>query len=139
MEKFKSKIDLWLILFLSVIFGGIVIKLIYDEIWGVLIFILFIAAFIIHMFSTTFYIIEGEKLIINCGFLINISINIETVKKISETNNVMSSPALSLDRFEIFYNKFDTIMVSPKDKTRFIEAIQKINPQVEIIRNNYKQ
>lgn len=135
MEKFKSKIDFWLILFFSIIFGGIVIKLSYDGIWGVLIFILCIIAFIVHMFSTTFYIIEGEKLIIKCGFLINISIAIETLKKISETNNIMSSPALSLDRLEIFYNKFDTIMISPKDKTRFIEAIQKINPQVEIRRN----
>ena len=139
MKKFKSKIDFGLILFLSVIFGGIAIKLIYDEIWGVLIFILFIVAFIIHMFSTTFYIIEGEKLIIKCGFLINISIAIETVKKISETNNIMSSPALSLDRLEILYNNFDTIMISPKDKTKFIEAIQKIKPQIEIIRNNHKQ
>ena len=135
MEKFKSKIDFWLILFFSIIFGGIVIKLSYDGIWGVLIFILCMIAFIVHMFSTTFYIIEGEKLIIKCGFLINISIAIETLKKISETNNIMSSPALSLDRLEIFYNKFDTIMISPKDKTRFIEAIQKVNPQVEIRRN----
>lgn len=133
MEKFKSKIDIWLVLFLSIVFGGIAIKLFFDGIWGVLIFILFVIAFIVHMFTTTFYIIKDEKLIIKCGFLINISIPVVTIKKISETNNIMSSPALSLDRLEILYNKFDTVMISPKEKTKFIEAIQKINPEVEVI------
>lgn len=132
MVKFKSKIDLWLILFLVSIFGGIAIKMAFDGVWGVLIFILFVIVFIIHMFTTTFYIIEGEKLIIKCGFLINISIPVATIKKISDTNNIMSSPALSLDRLEILYNKFDTVMISPKEKTKFIEAIQNINPEVEI-------
>lgn len=133
MEKFKSKIDIWLVLFLSIVFGGIAIKLVFDGVWGVLIFILFVIAFIVHMFTTTFYIIKDEKLIIKCGFLINISIPVVTIKKISETNNIMSSPALSLDRLEILYNKFDTVMISPKEKTKFIEAIQKINPEVEVI------
>ncbi|MDR7210056.1 PH domain-containing protein [Flavobacterium piscis] len=132
MERFKSKIDIWLVLFLGVIFGGIAIKMAFDGVWGVLFFMSLVIIFIVHMFMTTFYIIEGEKLIIKCGFLINISIAVETIKKISETNNIMSSPALSLDRLEILYNKFDTVMISPKEKIKFIEAIQKINPEVKI-------
>ncbi|MCI9845885.1 PH domain-containing protein [Flavobacterium pectinovorum] len=132
MEKFKSKIDLWLILFLAIILGGMLIKLLYDGVWLVSLLIFSQIVFIAHMFTTTFYVIESEKLIIKCGFLINTSISVATIKKISETNNIMSSPALSLDRLEILYNKFDTVMISPKDKTRFIEAIQSINPQVEI-------
>jgi glucan phosphoethanolaminetransferase (alkaline phosphatase superfamily) len=133
MEKFKSKIDLWLVLFLSLVFGGMAVKFAFDGVWGVLILILFVIAFIVHMFMTTFYIIIDDKLTIKCGFLINVSIPIVTIKKISETNNIMSSPALSLDRLEILYNKFDTVMISPKEKTKFIEAIQKINPEVEVI------
>ncbi|WP_163399988.1 PH domain-containing protein [Flavobacterium fluviatile] len=132
MEKFDSKIDLWLVLFLSIIFGGIAIKFALEGVWGSLIPIAFTIAFIVHMFTTTFYIIENENLIIKCGFLINISISVATIKKISETNNLMSSPALSLDRLEILYNKFDTVMISPRDKAKFIEAIQKINHEAEI-------
>ena len=132
MEKFKSKIDIWLVLFLVIIFGGIAIKLALDRIWGVLLFILLVIAFIVHMFMTTFYIIKDQKLIIRCGFLITISINIAIIKKISETSDMISSPALSLDRLEIFYNKFDTVLISPGDKEGFIRAIQKINPQIEV-------
>jgi hypothetical protein len=132
MEKFKSKIDLWLLLFLGIVFGAMVIKTAYDGNWGVSIFMLFIIAFIVHMFLTTFYIIENSKLIIKCGSFIDIAIEIEKIKRISETNNVMSSPALSLDRLEIHYDKFDTVMISPKEKTKFIKAIQKINPGIEI-------
>lgn len=132
MEKFESKIDLWLVLFLVIIFGGVAIKLALDGVWGVLMFILLVISFIVQMFTTTFYTIKDKKLTIKCGFLINISIPVTTIKKISETNNIMSSPALSLDRLEILYNKFDTVMISPKEKTKFIEAIQKINPEVEI-------
>lgn len=132
MVKFKSKIDLWLVLFLSVIFGGIAINMALNGVWGSLIFILLIIAFIVHIFAATFYIIEDKKLIVKCGFLITIPIPVEKIKKISETNDLMSSPALSLDRLEILYNISDTVMISPNEKTKFIEAIQKINPGVEI-------
>lgn len=132
MEKFKSKISIGLILFLAIILGGTLIKLLWDGVWLVSLLILGQILFIAHIFSQTFYIVESENLVIKCGFLINISIPIATIKKISETNSIMSSPALSFDRLEILYNKFDTVMISPKDKTKFIEAIQKINHQVEI-------
>jgi energy-coupling factor transporter transmembrane protein EcfT len=132
MKKFESKTDLWLVLFLSVIFGGIAIKLVLDQVWGGLIPVVFTIAFIVHIFTTTFYIIEDKNLTIKCGFLINILIPADSIKRISETNNLMSSPALSLDRLEIIYNKFDTVMISPKDKTKFIKAIRDINPEVEI-------
>ncbi|MNT89404.1 hypothetical protein D3C72_2301220 [compost metagenome] len=84
------------------------------------------------MFSTTFYTIENEKLYIKSGFLVNISLEIKQIKKISETNTIMSAPAVSFDRLEILYNKFDTVVISPKEKVQFIEAIKKINPQVEV-------
>jgi hypothetical protein len=132
MEKFKSKIDIWLVLFLGIIFGGAAIRMAIDGVWGGLITIGFAIAFVVHMFMTTFYTIEDKKLIIKCGFLIDISVEVEQIKRISETNNVMSSPALSLDRLEILYNKFDTVMISPKEKNKFIEAIRYINPEVEI-------
>jgi len=132
MEKFKSKIDLWLVFFLVFVFGVIIVKIAYEGISGVLIFMFLVITFIVHMFETTFYIIEDKKLIVKCGFLINILIPVEKIKKISETNDLMSSPALSLDRLEILYNISDTVMISPNEKTKFIEAIQKINPGVEI-------
>lgn len=132
MEKFKSKIDLWFILFLVLLFGLILVRLVYDQSWIGFAFILFVIAFIVQMYSTTFYSIENKKLLIKCGFFYNLSIEIESIKQISESYNIISSPAFSFDRLEILYNNFDTVLISPKEKLRFIEAIKKINPQIEI-------
>lgn len=132
MEKFESKVDFSIVFFLSLLFGGMLVKSISDEIWIATVILSFVIAFIIHMFLTTYYIIDGEILTIKYGFFFSISLDIKDVKRISESYNIMSSPALSFNRFEILYYKFDTVLISPKDKIRFIEAIKKINPQVEI-------
>jgi len=132
MAKFKSKISIGLVLFLAIILGGMFIKLLYDGTWSVSVLIFCQILFIAHLFLTTFYIVENEKLHVKSGFLINILIDIQQIKKISETNTIMSAPAVSFDRLEILYNKFDTVVISPKEKMQFIEAIKKINPLVEV-------
>lgn len=132
MEKFKSKVDFGLILFLMLIFGTVLIGSASDQKWIGFAFVLLVVAFIVHVFLTTYYTIEKDKLKIKCGFLINYEIKIQNIKKISKTYNIISSPALSFDRIEILYNEFDTVLISPKDKLRFTEAIKKINPQIEI-------
>lgn len=132
MEKFKSKVDFGLILFLMLIFGTVLIGSASDQKWIGFAFVLLVAAFIVHVFLTTYYTIEKDKLKIKCGFLINSEIKIQNIKKISKTYNIISSPALSFDRIEILYNELDTVLISPKDKLRFTEAIKKINPQIEI-------
>jgi hypothetical protein len=45
----------------------------------------------------------------------------------------MSSPALSLDRIEIFYNKFDSVIISPKNKADFVAELKSINPAIEYL------
>ena len=84
------------------------------------------------MFITTNYTIDGNSLIIKCGFLLNKTIDIKGIKKITETNNPLSAPAISLDRLEISYGTYDSILISPKQKKEFIETIVSLNPQVEI-------
>lgn len=132
MAKFKSKISIGLVLFLAIILGGMFIKLLYDGAWPVSLLIFCQILFIAHLFLNTFYTVENEKLHVESGFLINISIDIQQIKKISETNTIMSAPAVSFDRLEILYNKFDTVVISPKEKLQFIQAIKKINPEVEV-------
>lgn len=69
---------------------------------------------------------------VRSGFLYRKDIPIDSIRKIVETNNMISSPAVSLDRLEIFYNKFDSVLISPKDKAGFIALIQTINQNVEV-------
>jgi len=79
------------------------------------------------------YSIEGDKLKIKCGYFFNFLIEVKDIKTISETFNIISSPALSFNRLEILYNKYDTLLISPKDKKRFLEAIKRINPEIKIV------
>lgn len=132
MEKFKSKIDYWVVFFMVILFGLILVRLFYDKNWLGFSFIIFVISFVVYTFSATYYTIGRDKLIIKSGLLFNSTIEIQNIKKISESYNIISSPALSFKRLEILYNKFDTVLISPKDKERFLSAIQKINPEVEI-------
>jgi hypothetical protein len=72
--------------------------------WLGLIVLSLITIFIIYIFSTTFYEIEDCRLFIRSGWTRPIEIKIHSIVKISETNNMLSAPATSLDRLEIEYD-----------------------------------
>lgn len=79
------------------------------------------------LFHYTRYKLEGNQLSVYW-----IKIDIQSIRKVYKTNNPISSPALSLDRIEIIYNKFDSILISPKDKKSFVEDLLKINPNIDV-------
>lgn len=132
MKKYKSKIDLWLIIILTLVFGGIVIISIIKKDWIGFIIAIIPTIFIWDMFKSTFYIITEEELIIRCGIFYKLVIKITDIRKISESNDLISSPALSIDRLEILYNRFDTILISPKKKYEFLQSIETLKPDIEI-------
>ncbi len=132
-KVYNSKIGLELVIPLVLIFGTVLFLTLNEEpIWIGILILLPTILFVVHMFLTTKYTIESDELTIKCGFLFNKTIDIKTIKKITETNNPLSSPATSLDRLEINYGKFDTVIISPKKKKEFIENITTLNPNVEV-------
>lgn len=132
-NKFRSKIDIFLVLFLALVLGGALTQLLFDGNWSGSTILIFQIIFIAHLFYTTFYTIKNKKLLIKSGFIVNTSLDILSIKKISETRNIMSAPAISFDRLEILYNKNNTVLISPKDKKGFLEAVKRINPEIEIV------
>jgi hypothetical protein len=130
---YPSKIDVWLFL-LAV---GVPIT-----VWGMTWFqepnwlgsviLVPVIAFILHLFLTTRYTIEGKTLIIRCGFLYRKKIDIQSILRIKETRNPLSSPATSLDRLEIRYGKSGWVLVSPRDKQGFVNALRRINERIEL-------
>lgn len=83
------------------------------------------------VFFSTHYTINANGILrVKCSWLINYEVTVANIRKIENTRTLLSAPALSLDRIEIFYNKFDTIIVSPKHKADFITALKKINPAI---------
>lgn len=136
MTRYNSKIGFGIPLFIIVVLGSISILMIYNKTWIGLFVILLVMGFIGYIFMTTYYLVTDKILKIKCGFMVNKSVSIDSIRKISETNNPLSSPANSLDRLEIKYSRNGTIMISPKNKAGFINQIIKINPKIELTIND---
>ncbi|MES2795782.1 MAG: PH domain-containing protein [Bacteroidota bacterium] len=98
-------------------------------------------AFFVHLYFSTFYTIINNKLLVKSSFLLNYSIDIQSIKKIEKSDSWEKAPALSLDRLEIKYNEepavrydfYDSVIISPENKEEFIEDLLKINPQIEVV------
>ncbi|NMH25109.1 PH domain-containing protein [Flavobacterium solisilvae] len=127
MKIYKSKIDWWLIILILILFGypivdGILSKeYVLSLVFGLILIIFFFLS------KTIQYKIDGENLVIW-----KTKIDIKTIRKIYRTNNPLSSPAMSLDRIAIVYNKFDEVLLSPEERDEFINELLKINPNIEI-------
>ena len=134
-KTYRSKISLGILIFIILVFvisGIVIIDLNVKNNFGVAVYVLTIL-FIAYLFVTTNYTIYNQQtLIVKSGFLMNKKIDINSITKISKTNNPISSPALSLDRIEIFYNKYDSVIISPKNEQEFIQDLHKINSSIII-------
>ena len=132
MKKYPSKISYGLVFFILAVLVGSTIPMISPPVWLGLIINLVIIAFVLHLFWSTNYTIEGTSLKIRSGFVVNKKIEIDTIRMILESNSPISAPAVSFDRLEIKYNKFDSILISPKDKSEFISHITLLNSKIEV-------
>jgi hypothetical protein len=132
MKRFYSKIGLEVVIPIGLIFGITITVMIVYKTWSGIGVQAFALLFIIHLISTTYYQIEGNGLRIKSGFVINKLIPIDSIRKIQKSNSIFSSPAVSLDRIELMYNKYDSVLISPKRKQEFLAELQKINPAIEI-------
>ncbi|WP_420153406.1 PH domain-containing protein [Siphonobacter sp.] len=104
----------------------------YQGIWVGLGIILLCSLLIIHVFATTIYQMDTDTLRITSGFFFHECIEIKSIRKVSESRNILQSPALSLDRIELIYNRFDSILLSPRDKAGFVAELLKRNPTIEV-------
>ena len=132
---YYSKVSYTLLIVVFLVFFGSLVPTFISEGFNGNTTILFLAVvvlfgFISHMFFNTTYKIENEKLYIKCGFIKYRPVNIGVMKKVSKSSNIISSPAASFDRIEIRYGKFEELIISPKHKTKFVEDLQKINPEI---------
>lgn len=127
MKVYRSKIDWWLIIIIFLVFcypiiDGILTKeYLLSLVFAGILFLVFL------MFKSIKYKIDGDKLKIWTT-----KIDIHTIKKIYSTHNPLSSPALSLDRIAVVYNKYDEVLISPKEREDFVAELLKINPNIEV-------
>ncbi|MGB3585831.1 MAG: PH domain-containing protein [Tunicatimonas sp.] len=136
MQVFKSKIGYELLIPITLIVGAIPIWVIVDgapveAIVVVSLIILVTYAFVLYiLLGTTYTIIDNRYLTVRSGFTKYKPIAIGTIKAIFKTNNLTSSPAPSFDRIKIYYGNGNSIIISPKDKQKFVSALKNINPGI---------
>ncbi|WP_158561271.1 PH domain-containing protein [Emticicia sp. C21] len=102
-----------------------------QKLWIGIIVLLGATALILSFLFRTYYQIEGDTLKIVCGFLFKQEVDIKKIRKIEKTDNPISSPALSVrDRIEIYYDKYDSVIISPERQTEFIQILKLINKNI---------
>ena len=133
MQKFRSKIDWWVLGFLIAMTGLLVQLLFTMYAKGTMaeypehtsVYILTIAVIWWPALNTR-YIIQEDTLTIHCLFL-KWNIPLANIQKMTPSHDSIASPALSLDRLKIEYIKegeHKQILVSPRNRQAFIEAVQ---------------
>ena len=132
MKRYPSKISYGLLIFVLVSLIAGTVPLVSSGNWIGISVNLAVLAFVLYVFYSIYYVIEGNSLIIRVGVLFNWKVEISTIKLIAESNSWISSPAASLDRLNIIYKKHKSILVSPKDKSGFIAHLTRINPEIVV-------
>lgn len=102
-----------------------------QKLWIGVIILLAATVLILSFLFRTYYQIVGNTLKIICGFVFKQEIDIKKIRKIEKTNNPISSPALSVkDRIEIYYDKYDSVIISPERQAEFIQKLKLINKNI---------
>lgn len=131
--KFKSRIDWWFHL-IVVLFTIMTLWLLYSYITnkiGIAVLILFISLLILlilPIYRFTYYAFEDSYLNIKGGLIVNIKINYKDIISVKESNEIISSPALSMDRLKIEYYENSCrnfIFISPDRKQEFMDTLNK--------------
>lgn len=129
-QVYSSKIDTWLALTLlgavaaSLISFGIVLRTGSTPAIAVTLPVLVMGAGLpVWLMASTHYILGNSVLRVRSGPF-TWQIPVAQITRVTPTSNMLSSPALSLDRLRIDYGRGQSLMISPKDKGRFIEDLE---------------
>lgn len=141
MQTFRSKVDWWVFGFI-VAMSGLLIQLLftmyakgamqeYPE--HTTVYILTVILLWLPLLTTR-YVIKDHTLTIRT-LIFKWVIQLDDIQKISRTDHLDVSPALSLDRLKIEYvknGKNKQVMISPRNQQGFSNALQLENINIQI-------
>ena len=137
---FYSKVDWWYYVLIAVMGGWMVYLFWIKEIIVAFIFMA-ITSFMIRMLTSMRYVVTSDDmLVIEYGlqFLKPVRIPLSDIVRIERKFNPISSPALSLDRIEVYFRKGKLVVsvcISPKNREDMVRMLQKRNGQISYIDN----
>ena len=86
--------------------------------------VLIVAVLVVSIINIK-YVIDNDTLKIYTFFWFHKDIKIDSIWKMEPSRCILSSPAASLKRLAIHYNKFDVVYISPRNQEDFINEINK--------------
>ncbi|MCM3409822.1 PH domain-containing protein [Metabacillus litoralis] len=92
---------------------------------------------LIWIWFGTGYKIEDDLLKAQCGPF-QWKLNVKEIRKVRKVKSIFTSPALSIDRLDIYYGKYNLIRISPENESEFIDLLLKENPQIQLKYEAYK-
>lgn len=129
---FRSKISVWFTISVVLPLGFAVVMAFLDP-WYVSLTMLPVLVLSVPIYFRTYYKIRDiNQLNVVCGLFYNKTFSIDDIVSLRPTSNVMSSPALSLDRLEIRFRDKKTVLISPVKPDQFIALLCSINPAIEV-------
>lgn len=134
-NKFTMSFFWMLIIFLIVIFF-IPKKETEPSIYAFYAIMIPITASLIWILLDTKYVIKQSQLHYYSGPFRG-KIEIDKIRKIKNHSGwivpVTMKPGLEINGLIVYYNQFDDIYISPKEKKEFLEELLRINPMIEIV------
>ena len=136
MKIYKSKISWGLLAVPMLLFLGIIVSMMVkgEELSGILTtsgIFLAVCLFILYLLMHTEYGIDVDTLYVKSGFVYRKHLDISRIRSVKKTKNIFSAPAASLDRIQLTYDKFGVLVLSPKDKEKFVKDLVVINPNIK--------
>ena len=121
---------LWIPIYTLIIGQGIFIAL-EGDLW-VFAFHLLLGLIIYFLVMRMRYVLTADELFIHVGPFLYSRIDLLSIRRMELSNNPLSSPAASLKRLAIYYNKWGYVLISPKNRDEFMDEVWKRKAQLEI-------
>lgn len=127
---FRSKIDAWIAL-LSVgaaaaCLGGLIhVALTKSILEAMVVSPLLLLGIVLPpwLLTSTYYVLGDTELLVKSGPL-QWRVPLVDIRAVTPTRSALSSPALSLDRLRIDYQRWKSIMISPADQEGFLQELE---------------
>ncbi|WP_096155311.1 PH domain-containing protein [Bacillus sp. FJAT-45066] len=125
----------------SIIFGTVVVAIVsviplwFEEFNAGTIVILIVIGLtvwlVLAIYLRTYYSVHDDVVRIVSGPF-RWKVKISEITSIQSTKSILSSPALSMDRLEIKYGRWGSVVISPEDKQRFANELIKRNSAIKV-------
>jgi len=134
-QVFPSRVDRWLILLLVAAWGVSLVSVVSavqaggppSVLFSTLGLEVLVFGFVVWVFTTTRYTVGDGALAVRSGPF-RWRIALEEITEIVPSRNPLSSPALSLDRLQVRYGRGRSILISPRERRSFLEAVVARSP-----------